>query len=63
MAIYQDIVIKGLQAINRCIIYMRVITLTDVTNIVGTHILREMIDFDTPINSRLKWPKQKRPGL
>ena len=63
IALEQELEVADLQAINRCRLYLRVITLADVTNVVGTHILREMTDCETPINTTLKWPKQQKPGL
>ena len=47
---------------NQCRLYLHVTTLSDITNITGTQILRHVWTGNHPITSPILWPRQAKPS-
>ncbi len=66
-AIREGIEGKQLQAINRCRLYLRAITRSDLSNRGGLEILPEMLKVERGAQSfsstRYNWPHQERPSM
>ena len=50
-----------IKSINRCRLYIKVITFVDISNVEGTF-MKKIVDCRDQINSLLRWPFQQRPG-
>ena len=48
--------------LNRCRLFLRVTTLSDLTSIDGKHIMRNCWDGSAPVPSPLLWPRQESPS-
>ena len=50
-----------MQKLNRCRIHLQIVTVSDLTNHEGKHILDQVINFEQTRHSIWQWPIQDRP--
>ena len=50
-----------MRKLNRYILYLQIVTVSDLTNYEGTQVLDKVLLFDQPRHSIWKWPQQERP--
>jgi hypothetical protein len=57
----QDTPIKALQLINQCRIYLRVLTISDITNPIGAHVETQFYSWREAMQMNNKWVETTKP--